>query len=181
MLEYDAFASWACPWHRGLSTAISARTPRPIVLNVFLAIEFLQCFFSCWLAAALGCGQVWDLHHRPNFDRPFACARDASGDVDGLVEVLGFHHKKAAKLFARFGKWTVGHQPFAVAHSNGSRCRHRLQWRRAQKLAIRLERVSKLGRFSVTLLALGVRPSLFVGVNQQHVLHSFPSMSKSNG
>src|SRR5580704_10896750 len=193
MLEYDAFASWACPCHAALITAISARAPQPVVLNIFLSIDFAPLprvatqaghmgipFLAVRSWPTLTWGQVRYLHHRPNLDRPFACARNTSGDVDCLVEVSGFDHEEAAKLFARLRERTVGHNPFALAHPNRGRCRHRLQRRRAQKLAICLERVGKLSRLPVTLLALDVGPGVFVGVNQQHVLHSFPSTSKSN-
>ena len=52
-----------------------------------------------------------ELDDRPDLDGAPAGHRDPRGDGDRLVEILGFDHEKAAQLFPRLRKGTVGHEP----------------------------------------------------------------------
>src|SRR2546428_3540044 len=120
--------------------------------------------------------QAADLHQRPNFDGPQACAWDPSGDVDRLVEILGVDQKVAAQLFARLRERTVGHEPFAFAHPDAGRRRNRMQWGGGEILPGRPDLMHKLRGLLATLLLLGLIRSLLVTVDQQHVFHLVASI-----
>src|SRR5438093_1249942 len=66
-------------------------------------------------------------HDRPHLDRARAGGRNAGGERDGLVEVLGLNHVEAPELFAGLGEGTVGRQGLAVLHAHGRRRGDRLQ------------------------------------------------------
>jgi hypothetical protein len=52
--------------------------------------------------------QTPKLYDRPHLDSAKARHRDSSGDVDGLVAVLGLDQKVPAELFACLGERTIG-------------------------------------------------------------------------
>ena len=71
-------------------------------------------------------GQIRNFDNRPNLDRTFAGAWNSSGNVDHLIEISGFDHEKATKLFARFRERTVGDETFVAAHLDAGRRRYGL-------------------------------------------------------
>src|SRR5215204_1512682 len=115
--------------------------------------------------------QAGDLHHRPNLDRAPAHPRDASGDLDRLVEICGVDQVVTSELFARLGKRTVGYQPLAVAYADAGRRRRQVKWGGAEILPAGIE-VSRDARgLHVALLSLVCVERLLVTVDQQHVFH----------
>src|SRR6266853_5037513 len=95
----------------------------------------------------------WPFPHRPDFDSPHACHCPSCGDRDRLVESCDVDKHVATKLLARFGKRTIGHEPFAVAHPDISRRRRRLQRGTSQILPAYRELVRELQLLLVDLLA----------------------------
>jgi hypothetical protein len=57
-----------------------------------------------------------DLEDRADLNRAFARCRNASGDVDGGVQVPGVDQEEPAELLPRLGEGTVGDEPPPVAH-----------------------------------------------------------------
>jgi hypothetical protein len=55
-----------------------------------------------------------DFYERADFDGAVLTGRDAGGDIDGLVKVVGINEKEAAQLFAGFRKRAVGHNAFSI-------------------------------------------------------------------
>src|SRR5258705_13733938 len=54
-----------------------------------------------------------------NLDRAPLCRRDAAGDLNRLVAILGFDEEVAAELFLGLGEWAVRRGELAVADANG--------------------------------------------------------------
>src|SRR5712671_3271338 len=66
-------------------------------------------------------------HDRTHFDRARARGRDAGGELDRLVEILGLDEVEAAQLLARLREGAVGGDRLAVLDAHGGRGRDRLQ------------------------------------------------------
>jgi hypothetical protein len=79
---------------------------------------FSYCFRSSRMLIS---GQARDLLHRPDLDGPFARHGNPCGNADRLVEILCLDEEVAAQLFPRLREWTIGHEPFAVAHPDAGR------------------------------------------------------------
>src|SRR5439155_21478025 len=101
----------------------------------------------------------------PDFDGAPACSRNASGNTNSLIQILGVDHIVAAELLARFRKWTVGHKPPAVAHLHTGRRRRGVQRSGVQIMSARVELLRELHGLPVALLALGLVQCMLVKVN----------------
>src|SRR5262245_27014099 len=112
-----------------------------------------------------------DLHHRTDFDRAQARARDLFRDAYRLVEVLGVDQEIAAEMLARLGERAVGHEPFAFAHPDAGRRRSRMQRGGGQIMPTRIELMGELRGLRVTMLPLSLAYGLLVKVDQQHISH----------
>src|SRR5437879_1549905 len=83
--------------------------------------------YSCSYArfnAAMSRGQF---PYGAHFDAPDARWRNLGGQLDRFVQILGIDQVKPRELLLRFGKGTIGHRHFAVAHPHGGRRMNRLQ------------------------------------------------------
>ena len=76
-------------------------------------------------------------------------------DGDGLVAIRDLDEHVATELLACFGKRTVGHEPFAVAHPDAGRRRRRVQRGATPILPTRRELVREPLLLPVDLLACG--------------------------
>src|SRR5438132_14109625 len=72
-------------------------------------------------------GQARDLHDRADFDGALGRGRNALGDADRLVEVLGVDDIEAAELLAGLGEGAVGDERLAFANPDTGRSRDRVQ------------------------------------------------------
>src|SRR5688500_15229985 len=83
--------------------------------------------------------QACDLDQRPDLDGSNARAGNSRGDADRFVAILGMDQEIARDLLPRLDERPVGHDGFAIAHSNDGRRRRRLQRRRARILLFSVE------------------------------------------
>ena len=80
-----------------------------------------------------------ELHDRPNLDRAGPRRRNASGDLDGFVQVLRVDQVVTSELFLGLGKRAVGGGDFALPDANRRGGLRRLQRVAADVLAALLD------------------------------------------
>src|SRR5580704_16189452 len=112
------------------------------------------CSRACWPAASFtfrstpGSGLRSELHDGANLNRPNSSSGNASGDLNGLVQVLRVNQVVTTKLFLGFGERTVGGGNFPLPDANRCGGLGRLQRIAANVLAAFLD---VLGKCSVLL------------------------------
>src|SRR5262245_14464146 len=156
-----------CPPWAGASTARGPTLPGPVITSGASSPR-----------RATRTLRRWAFPHRPDFDGAHAGHGPSCGDGDGLVAIRDIDEHVPTELLACFGKRTVGHEPFAVAHPDAGRRRRRVQRGATPILPARRELVRELQLLPVDLLSCG-QAQLVPGlaqVNQQQVLHKCPSM-----
>src|SRR5262249_3756397 len=80
-----------------------------------------------FFTAPLNSWQARDINDRPDLDGPLTRHGNPCCDSDGLVAMLGLNEKVATELFARLCEWTIGDEPFAIAHAHSGCHRCRMQ------------------------------------------------------
>src|SRR6516165_3584775 len=115
--------------------------------------------------------QTLDLDDGTNFHSAPTAGRNASGDVDGFVKVLGVDQKEAAQLFARLRERAVSDHAFAVFNANAGGSGGRVKGRGTKKMTGFVKLGGVGGRVFVALIPLGLANGVFVEIDEQHIFH----------
>jgi hypothetical protein len=133
-----------CPLWAGASTARGPTLPGPAITSG-----------ASSPGRATRTLRRWAFPHRPDFDGAHARHGPSCSNGDGLVATRDIDEHVATELLVCFGKRTVGHEPFAVAHPDDGRRRRRVQRGATPILPARRELVRELQLLPVDLLACG--------------------------
>src|SRR5438876_6153381 len=104
--------------------------------------------------------------------------RNLPGDLDRLVQVVGFDQVEAAQVLLRLGEGTVGRQRLAVVDPDGCRLREISEIGAALRLWVTADRHVLLGHGLLLCLA-ELLPASFFPVDQECVLHVVSLLSMS--
>src|SRR4029450_6847077 len=156
LLAEDRFEAFACD---AAMEDVRALPGRP----------FHPAWRSHWrmTIAAVACERCSVLDHRPDLDCPACpCGRNLCGDLDRLVQVVGFDQVEAAQVLLRLGEGAVGRHRLAVVDLDGGRLGEIAEVGAALRLRVTADRHVLLGHGLLLFLA-ELLPASFCSVDQE--------------